>query len=41
MRINLEKLEKNYTRIYYANKKSKILVSRTIKIRYNYKVKNI
>jgi len=41
MRINLEKLEKKYIRVRYANKRSRILVLRTIKIRHNYKIKNV
>jgi len=27
MRISLEKLEKNYTRVYYTSKRSKIFVA--------------
>jgi hypothetical protein len=41
MRINLEKLEKNYIRVRHVDKKLKILVLHTIKIRHNYKIKNV
>jgi len=41
MRISLEKLKENYNDVRYASKKSRIFVLRTIKIRHNYKVKNV